>query len=205
MKRNVQSGRFFSHSRTLADLCEGDVVENDMDRGSGLDPLGDVVEEGVGHLRAVPLGRPAADLSGGDVERGLQASGAVPPVVADLGLGVSGLHRQSPLRLPERLYLVRALTPVHREDHRVVGRVDVEADDVAHLEREPRVAETLNVFTCCDLRSLAFKMTCAVETTIPSFLACARTSMRSLSSSGSSISCRANFLPMALPPLPLAA
>ncbi len=38
---------------------------------------------------------------------------------------------------------VHALTLVHREDHGMAGRVDVEADDVAHLDLEPRVAGDL--------------------------------------------------------------
>ena len=62
-------------------LVRGDVVEDDMDRGSGIDPLGDAVEEGEELLGAVPPDRLADDLAGGDVERDQKAGGAVPPVM----------------------------------------------------------------------------------------------------------------------------
>ena len=52
----------------LGRLVRGDVVEDYMHRGSGCDPLGDMVEECKEVLRAVPFDRPADDLPGGDVE-----------------------------------------------------------------------------------------------------------------------------------------
>ena len=118
-------------------LVRGDVVENDVNRDSGLDPLADLVEEAEELLRAVALDHLAGDLAGGDVEGRQQAGGAVALVVVGAGLRLAGLHRQRRLRPPQRLDL-RLL--VHRDDHRMVGRVGAEADDVADLQLEPRVS-----------------------------------------------------------------
>ena len=117
----------------------GDVVGDDMNLGPGPNPLGDGVGERGEFLRAVTFDHLAGDLSGG----------AVAPVVMGAGPGMAGLHRQGCLRPSQRLDPVRALTrtngvhaltPVHRDDHGVVGRIDVEADDLADLQPEPRVA-----------------------------------------------------------------
>ena len=56
------------------------------------------------------------------------------------GLGMAGLRRQRRLRPPERL---DPCLLVHRDDDSVVGRVDVEADDIADLQFELRVAGDL--------------------------------------------------------------
>ena len=154
VKWNVQSGRSFSHWPTSADLRGGDVVENGVDRGSGLDPPGDMVEKGEELLGAVAIDHLAGDLSGGDVEGRHQACGAVAPVVVGAGLGMAGLHRQGPLRPPERLIL-RLL--VHRDDDGVVGRIDVEADDVADFHFEPRVAGDLERLDLVGLQAVALQ------------------------------------------------
>ena len=61
----------------LGRLVGGNVVENDMDRCSGLDLRGDMVEEGEELLGAVTLDPLAGDLPGGDVEGRHQAGCAV--------------------------------------------------------------------------------------------------------------------------------
>ncbi len=124
----------------LGRLVGGNVVEHDMNLGSRPDPLGDEIKEGEEFLRAVTLDHLAGDLSGGDIKGRHQAGGAVAPVVVSAGLGMAGLHRQGRLRPSQCLDLCLL---VHRDDDSVVGRVDVEADDVADLQLEPRVAGDL--------------------------------------------------------------
>ncbi len=79
----------------------------------------------------------AGDFCGRDVEGRHHAGGAVALAIMGPGLGTAGLHRQGFPRLPQRLDPRLRLL---RDDHSVVGRVDVEADDAATLRREPRVA-----------------------------------------------------------------
>ena len=84
-------------------LVVGDIVEDDMNRGSGLDPLGDEVKESKEFLRAVTLNHLAGDLAGGDIKSRHQAGSAVPLVIVSAGLGMARFHRQ---RVP-------ASAPVH--------------------------------------------------------------------------------------------
>ena len=114
-----------------------------MHRGSGRDPPGDVVQKGEELRRAVPFDRLPDDLSGGGVEGRQPACRAVPPGVVGSRLGMARRHGQGPLRPPQCLDL-RFF--VHREDHRVVGRVHIEADDVVDLDREPRITRDLEGF-----------------------------------------------------------
>ncbi len=79
-------------------LVGGDVVVHDMNRGSGLDSLGDEVEEDWECLRAVTRDNLAGDLAGGDIEGRHQAGGSVALVVMGSGLGMAGFHRQGRLR-----------------------------------------------------------------------------------------------------------
>ena len=65
---------------------------------------------------------------------------AVPNVVVGVAFGVAEAHRQRRLGAVERLNL-RLF--VHAQDHRVVGRVEVQPDDVAHLLDEKRVGRQL--------------------------------------------------------------
>ena len=121
-------------------LVRRDVVEDDVHRGFGRDPRGDMIEEGEELLRAVPFDRPADDLAGGGVQGRQPAGRAVPPGVVRPRLGMARCHGQGRLR-PSACLDLRFL--VHREDDGMVGRVDVEADDVADLDRELRVARDL--------------------------------------------------------------
>jgi len=155
----------------LGGLVGGDVVEDDMNLGSGLDPFGDEIEEGEEFRRAVTRDHLAGDLSGGDIEGRHQACSIVALVVVSAGLGMAVLHRQGrlpPSQCPDLCLLVR------RDDDSVVGRVDVEADDVADLQLEPRVAGDLECLDPEGLRPLRFRMPNTVETAIPAFFASAR-------------------------------
>ena len=67
-----------------------DVVEDDMNRGSGVDPPGDMVEEGEEVPGAMARRRLADHLPGGGVEGREQAGGAVSPVVVRPRLGMAG-------------------------------------------------------------------------------------------------------------------
>ena len=121
-------------------LVRRDVVADDVHRGFGRDPRGDRVADGAELRRAVPFDRPADDLAGGGVQGRQPAGRAVPPDVVRPRLGRARCHGQGRLR-PSACLDLRCL--VHREDDGRVGRVDVEADDVADLDRELRVARDL--------------------------------------------------------------
>ena len=121
-------------------LVRRDVVADDVHRGFGRDPRGDRIADGAELRRAVPFDRPADDLAGGGVQGRQPAGRAVPPGVVRPRLGRARCHGQGRLR-PSACLDLRFL--VHREDDGRVGRVDVEADDVADLDRELRVARDL--------------------------------------------------------------
>ena len=121
-------------------LVRRDVVADDVHRGFGRDPRGDRIADGAELRRAVPFDRPADDLAGGGVQGRQPAGRAVPPGVVRPRLGRARCHGPGRLR-PSACLDLRFL--VHREDDGRVGRVDVEADDVADLDRELRVARDL--------------------------------------------------------------
>ena len=91
-------------------------------------------------LVTVPLPALPEHLSSGDVQGGEQRRRAVPDVVVGVAFGVAEAHRQRRLGAIERLNL-RLL--VHAQDHRVVGRVEVQPDDVAHFLDEERIGGQL--------------------------------------------------------------
>ena len=78
----------------------------------------------------------ADDLAGGDVKRGIQARGAGALVVVGRALGNAREHRQDRRGAIERLDLALL---VHAQHDRSLGRVQVEADDVADLLDELRI------------------------------------------------------------------
>ena len=96
----------------------GRVVEDDVPRGSGPDPLGDMVEKGGEYLRAV-----ARDLAGGDVEGRPQSWVRVSSEAA-------AAFFPAPVSA-----LARPLFVNRRDD----GGVDLWTDDVADSDLEPRV------------------------------------------------------------------
>lgn len=70
------------------------------------------------------------------VERGKQRSGAVPIVVVGHALDVAQPHRQHRLGALQCLHLALL---VHAQHQRLVRRIEIEPDDVAHLLDEERV------------------------------------------------------------------
>ena len=102
--------------------------------------LVDVVEELSeldGPVAAVRLGDHGSGL---EVERCKQRRGAMPPIVVRSPFGLAGLHRQQGRRAVEGLNLGLLVDAQH---HGMVGRVDVEADDVADLVNQQRVGRQL--------------------------------------------------------------
>ena len=94
----------------LGRLVRGNVVEDDMNLGSRLDPLGDELEEGEEFLRTVTRDHLAGDLAGRDIEGRHQAGRAIALVVVGAGLGMAGLHRQGRLRPSQRWICVFSST-----------------------------------------------------------------------------------------------
>ena len=89
---------------------------------------------------AVPGVAGVGDLAGRDVEGGEQAGDAVPGVVVGLPLGDARAHRQDRLAPLQGLALGLLVDADHDG---VLGRVQVEADDVADLGVELRVGGEL--------------------------------------------------------------
>ena len=99
------------------------------------------LREELAELRgAMAPGEAAEDLAGRHVEGGVQIRGPVSLVVVRQRPAPARLHGQARLRAVERLDL-RLL--VDREHQRVVGRVQVEPDDVDDLLGEPGVPAEL--------------------------------------------------------------
>ena len=88
----------------------------------------------------VPTMRLTDDLAGGDVERCKERGRAVARIVVRAPLGDAGGQRQQRLCAIERLDLALL---VHAQHHRLHRRVEVQADDVAHLLDEQRIAGKL--------------------------------------------------------------
>ena len=89
---------------------------------------------------AVPLPALRQHPPGGDVQSGEQRRRAVPDIVVGVALDVAQAHRQRRLRAIERLNL-RLF--IHAQHHRVVRRVEVQPDDVAHFLDEERIGGQL--------------------------------------------------------------
>ncbi len=162
-----------------------------MDRHSGLDPLGDVVEEGEELLRAVPFDRLADDLAGGDVERCQRQ--------------VAAFRLQSRVRVPAAPGFIGSGLRV-RPDARIrgfssTGMTTAWSGGQAQRPTTSRTfnsnlgsRETLKVFTWCGPRPLLFRMPCMVETAIPGRFASARTvQCRACSGGGDIASASAAF------------
>ena len=86
--------------------------------------------------RAVALVQGADDLPGLDVQRGVEARGAVALVVVGRALGRAGQHRQRRRGAVQRLDLRLLIDAQH---HRPLGRVQIQAADVVDLLDELRV------------------------------------------------------------------
>ncbi len=110
------------------------VVHNQVDMNVLGDELLDLAQEAQELL--VPVAGPALgqNLTGGDVQSGEQGGGAVADVVVGDAFHVAQAHGQQRLGAVESLDL-RLL--IHAEHHRLIGRVQVETDDVADfLDKE---------------------------------------------------------------------
>ena len=106
------------------------VVDDVVDDSCGGDGALNGVEEADELLVAMPSHAAPDHGSIEEVERGEQRGRAVALVVMGHRPAFSGLERQARLRAVERLDLALL---VDRDDHRVLGRVHVEADDVLDL------------------------------------------------------------------------
>ena len=82
----------------------------------------------------------ADHLAGGDIESGKQRRRAVANVVVAAPLRLAGAHRKQRLGAIERLDLALLVDAQH---HGMLGRAQVEPDDVAHLLDEQRVVGEL--------------------------------------------------------------
>ena len=124
----------------LVGLVGGVVVQDHVDRqvvGDGAVDVPQEADEVDGAVAALDL---ADDVAGGDVQGREQRGGAVPAVVVGAGLGRADVQRQ------RRLGPFQRLDPallVHAQHQRLVGRVQVQPHDVAHLLHEVRVGGEL--------------------------------------------------------------
>jgi hypothetical protein len=127
------------------------VVDDGVDRLSrrylGLDG----VEEADELLMAVALHVAADDGAVEDIEGGEQRRGAMTLVVVRHRPGAARLHRQARLGTIESLDLALL---IDREDHRMSGRVNIEADDIAQLFHEPRIVGQLEALHFVRLKAM---------------------------------------------------
>jgi hypothetical protein len=111
-------------------FVSGVVVDDGVDDFSGWDGAFDGVEEADELLVAMPLHAASDPGSVEDVERGEQSGRAVALGVMGPRPAFTGLERQARLRAVERLNLALL---INRDDHRVLGRLHVEADNILDL------------------------------------------------------------------------
>ena len=90
------------------------------------------------------------DLAGGGVQGGEQAGDPVPGVVVGLPLGDARAHRQDRLGALQRLALGLF---IHADHHGVLGRVQVQAHDVADLGVQLRVGGELEPLSAVRLQA----------------------------------------------------
>ena len=88
--------------------------------------------------------------AGLQLQRGKQGSGAIPFVVVRAALHLARLQRQQRLRAVQRLNLALL---IHAEHQGVIGRVHIQAHDVAHLFDQLRVRRQLEGIGAMRLQS----------------------------------------------------
>jgi hypothetical protein len=115
------------------------VVDDCVDHFSRRDLRLDGIEEADELLVPMALHVAADDGAIEDVEGGEQRGGTVMLVVVRHRPGATRLHRQPRLGTVERLDLAL----VDRENDRMGGRIDVEADYILELLRELRIGRQL--------------------------------------------------------------
>jgi hypothetical protein len=116
------------------------VVDDCVDHFSRRDLRLDRIEEADELLVPMALHVAADDGAIEDVESGEQRGGPVTLVVVRHRSGAARLHRQPGLSTVERLNLAFL---VDRENDRMGGRIDVEADHILELLRELRIGRQL--------------------------------------------------------------
>ena len=126
----------FDRRRLVGGVVVDDQVNVQIGQGLAVDP----VEETNELLVAVALHAVADDLAIEQVERREQGGRAVALVVVGHGAGPALLHGQARLAAVECLDLALL---VDRKDHRLVRRIEVEADHVLDFLRERRVVGDL--------------------------------------------------------------
>jgi hypothetical protein len=100
----------------------------------------DAPEERAKLHGAVPAPALGQDLAGLDDQGGEQRRGAMPDVVMRTPLNLTRAHRQQRLRAVQGLDLALLVQAQHQ---RLVRRIQVQPDDIAHLLDEQRVAREL--------------------------------------------------------------
>jgi hypothetical protein len=119
------------------------VVHDDVDSLAGVADRGfQAVEEAEEFLMAVPRLAATDHRAVEHVESGEQGGGAMPFVVMGLSLRKSRAKGQNRLRAVKSLNLALL---VHAENEGLIGRIHVEADDVAHLGNKIRIGTELKV------------------------------------------------------------
>jgi hypothetical protein len=127
----------------------GGVVEHEVHVELGGDVLIDRLQELQELDRAVTRVQLADHLATLNVQRGVQAGGAVPPIIVRGAFGGAGQHRQDRRGAVQRLDL-RFL--VDRQHDGALGRVQVQADDVVDLLDELRVLGELPALVAVGLQ-----------------------------------------------------
>jgi hypothetical protein len=133
----VRSQPAFDHRRLV---CRG-VVEHEIDSEFGGDLAVECLQKLLELDRAMARVHGADHLAGREIQRGVQARGAVALVVVRGALGRAGQHRQDRCGPIQSLDL-RLL--VHARHDRALRRIQVEPDDVTDLLHEQRVLGQLS-------------------------------------------------------------
>ena len=120
----------------------GVIVDDDVNCQFGGRSGVNNVEEANELLMAMAHHALVNDLAFEDVEGGEQGRGAVSLVVVGDCAGPAPLHRQARLGAVQRLDLALL---INRQNDGVVGRIDIQADDVAQLGDELRVIGQLEL------------------------------------------------------------
>ena len=105
----------------------------------------DGVEELAKFGAAVPAVQFSDHLAGLGIEGGKQGRGAVAHIVVSATFGLSGAHRQQGSSALQGLDLALFIDTQYQ---RAIGRVQVEADDIAHLVDEQRIAAQFKGLAC---------------------------------------------------------
>src|SRR6266545_6955072 len=122
-------------------LVSAEIVEDRVDFDPGRNRLLNFAKECPQVFGPVLLVALADHRSGGDIERSEQVCRPMPDVIRCAALGPSEVHRQNRLSTLKRLDLGLL---IDAQDDRIVGRIHVKPDDVAHLLDEEGVLRKPN-------------------------------------------------------------